>query len=83
MTINERIIELGFKQFSDTPGHARYRRRNVEITVQDSITEWNQFNIYVEVHKHGHDIELSKHGIKDVDKAIKLIKKFIKKEVGR
>ena len=79
MTIHERIIELGFKQFSDTPGHARYRRRNVEITVQ----ELGGTNIYVEVHKHGHDIELSKHGIKDVDKAIKLIEKFIKKEVGR
>ena len=77
MTIHERIEELGFKQLWEEGGHIRYKRRNVEITVQ----ELGGTNIYVEVHKHGHDIELSKHGIKDVDKAIKLIEKFIKKEV--
>ena len=77
MTIYERIEKLGFKQFSDTPGHARYRRRNVEITVQ----EMSGTNIYVEVQKQDYVIELQKHDIKDVDSAIKLIEKFIKKEV--
>ena len=79
MTINERIEELGFKQFVFSADHPRYKKRNVTITVQ----EMSGTNIYVEVQKQDYVIELQKHGIKDVDKTIKLIEKFIKKEVGR
>ena len=79
MTINERIIELGFKQFIFSDDHPRYKRRNVTITVQ----EMSGTNIYVEVQKRGYVIELQKHDIKDVESAVKLIVKFIKKEVGR
>lgn len=79
MTINERIIELGFKPLWEDGGHIRYKRRNVEITVQESYGT----NVYVEVKKRGYTIELNKHNIKDVDSAMKLIEKFIKKEVER
>lgn len=79
MTIYEHIEALGFKQFHESQGHTRYKRRNVEITVQESIGT----NLYVEVKKRGYDIQLRKHDIKDVEGAIKLVKKFIKKEVGR
>jgi hypothetical protein len=77
--IHKEIEALGFKRFTNLCNHTRYKRRNVEITVQ----EFERTNIYVEVHKRGYDIELTKHGIEDVNSTIKLIKKFIKKEVGR
>ena len=79
MTINERIIELGFKQTFKRDNYTDYKKRNVTITVQ----EMSGTNIYVEVQKQDYVIELQKHDIKDVDKTIKLIEKFIKKEVGR
>lgn len=79
MTINARIIELGFKQFREGDGYSRFKKRNVTITVQ----EMRGTNVYVEVRKQDYVIELQKHDIKDVDKTIKLIKDFIKKEVGK
>ncbi len=83
MTIYERIEKLGFKSLWVTGQHTRYKRRNVEITVQENFRDG--FNIYVEVIKRGYTIELQKHVIawKDADSTIKLISKFIKKEVGR
>jgi hypothetical protein len=77
MTIYEHIEALGFKKTSDNNNHTRYKKRNVEITVQYGK------NLYVEITKRTHTIELSTHNIKDVEKAVELVKKFIRETVGK
>ena len=84
MTINERITELGFKLTSNRDGYKHYKKRNVDITVMENTYNDNYY-VSVEVRKRDHSIELAKHNIMkhETDKAVKLIEKFIKKEVGR
>jgi adenylate cyclase class IV len=79
MTIYEHIEALGFKKTSDNNNHTRYKKRNVEICVQ----EWISISLYVEITKRTHTIELSTHNIKDVEKAVELMKKFIRETVGK
>ena len=84
MTINERITELGFKLTSNRDGYKNYQKRNVDITVTENTYNDNYY-VSVDIYKREHTITLTKHRImpSETDKVVKLIEKFIKKEVGR